>query len=58
MDRPEELRQWFALALQDLTLADHAASTMHPTLIFVLTRQPSREEIIGDLVCEKLTEGA
>jgi HEPN domain-containing protein len=31
MDRAEELRQWFALALQDLTLADHAATTMHPT---------------------------
>jgi HEPN domain-containing protein len=31
MDRPEELRQWFAHALQDLTLAKHAATTMHPT---------------------------
>jgi HEPN domain-containing protein len=31
MDRDEELRQWFALALQDLTLAEHAANTMHPT---------------------------
>jgi HEPN domain-containing protein len=31
MDRPEELRQWFALGLQDLTIAEHAATTMHPT---------------------------
>jgi HEPN domain-containing protein len=31
MDRAEELRQWFALALQDLSLADHAATMMHPT---------------------------
>ncbi|MDR3200777.1 MAG: HEPN domain-containing protein [Spirochaetales bacterium] len=31
MDRAEELRQWFAIALQDLTLAEHAATMMHPT---------------------------
>jgi HEPN domain-containing protein len=31
MDRNEELRQWFALALQDLAVAEHAATMMHPT---------------------------
>jgi HEPN domain-containing protein len=31
MDRVEELRQWFALALQDLTIADYVATMMYPT---------------------------
>ena len=31
MDRNEELRQWFALAEQNLGVAKHLATTYHPT---------------------------
>jgi hypothetical protein len=31
MDRQEELRQWFALAEQNLGVAKHLLATFHPT---------------------------
>ena len=31
MDRIEELRQWFAIAEEDLGVAKHLAATYHPT---------------------------
>ena len=31
MDKTEELRQWFALAEQNLQVAKHLADNMHPT---------------------------
>jgi len=30
MDRQEELRQWFAIAEEDLGVAKHLVSTYHP----------------------------
>jgi len=52
MDKQEELRQWFSLAEQDLSVAKNSAITMHPMpveRICNLCQQSAEKDLKGYL---------